>query len=87
MLSKIACIATAAVIAVTAAAPAHAVVYTGRNGVELNGVTLNGTKMNGAAANGRAAQGIDANAPATQGTATGATGFAIAAIELPPRAE
>jgi hypothetical protein len=71
MFVKIASIATAALIAVTVAAPAHAVLFTGRNGVELNGVQLNGPEVQGRS---------------TQGTVTGATSFAIDGIELPTSA-
>ena len=71
MFKTILAAATAALVLATVAPPAHAGVR--KNGVESNGSNVNGLALNGLRKNGRS----------WQGTSTGATGFAIDAIELP----
>jgi hypothetical protein len=70
--------AAAALVATSAAAPAHAL-------VSSNGVRVNGWIPNGMIPNGQVPNGQVPNAYSTQGTSTGAAGFVIDGIELPAR--
>ena len=76
MFTKLASFAAAALVLASIAPPAHA-------GESANGVRINGVRVNGMVLNGMVLNGFTLNSRNMQGTATGATGFAIDGIELP----
>ena len=73
MFKTILATASATLIAVAIAQPAHA-----GGGWTPNGTGLNGTSINGGGSNGQKANGRN-----VQGTSTGTSSFAIDGIELP----
>ena len=78
MFKTILATASATLIAVAIAQPAHAGGGWTPNGTSLNGTSLNGTSINGGGSNGQKSNGRN-----FQGTSAGTSSFAIDGIELP----